>query len=123
MTIGLIDADGHHFPNLALMKLSSFYKSNGNYVEWYDRNRNLYDIVFISKVFSDTYTKDVETPQNAKTVIRGGSGYAIKTIDGKEVYDKSADKDLPEEIEHSYPDYSLYPEYTGYGKKLKSQTA
>lgn len=33
-------------------------------------------------------------------------------IDGKEVYDKSKDNDLPEEIEHIYPDYSLYPELT-----------
>lgn len=29
-----------------------------------------------------------------------------------EQYDKSLDLDLPYEIEHIYPDYSLYPEYT-----------
>lgn len=29
-------------------------------------------------------------------------------MDGKEVYDKSMDKELPYEIEHIYPDYSLY---------------
>lgn len=33
-------------------------------------------------------------------------------MDGKEVFDKSKDKDLPYEIEHIYPDYSLYPEMT-----------
>lgn len=30
---------------------------------------------------------------------------------------------MPPEVEHSYPDYSLYPEYTGWGKSLKRQTA
>ena len=29
MIIGLIDVDGHHFPNLCLMKISSFYKLGG----------------------------------------------------------------------------------------------
>lgn len=43
----------------------------------------------------------------------GGSGYAIKLEDGKEQYHKELDKDLPPDIEHIYPDYSLYPEYTG----------
>lgn len=33
-------------------------------------------------------------------------------MDGKEVYDKSKDHDLPYEIEHIYPDYSLYPTWT-----------
>ena len=33
-------------------------------------------------------------------------------MDGKEVYDKSKDVDLPDEIEHIYPDYSLYPAST-----------
>ena len=29
MTIGLIDVDGHNFPNLALMKLSAWHKAQG----------------------------------------------------------------------------------------------
>ena len=33
-------------------------------------------------------------------------------VDGKEVYDKSKDPPLLPEIEHIYPDYSLYPELT-----------
>ena len=40
-----------------------------------------------------------------------------------EVYQKELDPPLPDEIETIYPDYSLYPEYTGYGKRLRSQTA
>ena len=30
--IGLIDVDGHNFPNLALMKLSSWHKREGDSV-------------------------------------------------------------------------------------------
>ena len=36
MKIGLIDVDGHHFPNFALMKLSAWHKSKGDIVEWAD---------------------------------------------------------------------------------------
>lgn len=38
----------------------------------------------------------------------GGSGYCISLVNGKEVFDKSKDKELPYEIEHIMPDYSLY---------------
>jgi len=34
MKIGLIDVDGHHFPNLALMKISAYHKRQGDTVEW-----------------------------------------------------------------------------------------
>ena len=30
MKIGLIDVDGHHFPNLALMKISTYHKRQGD---------------------------------------------------------------------------------------------
>lgn len=53
----------------------------------------------------------------------GGTGYAIKLEDGKEVYHKELDPTLSSAVENIYPDYSLYPEYTGYGKPLKKQTA
>jgi hypothetical protein len=36
MKIGLIDVDGHGFPNLALMKISAFHKKNNDNVQWYD---------------------------------------------------------------------------------------
>ena len=35
VTIGLIDVDGHNFPNLALMKLSAWHKAKGDTVEWW----------------------------------------------------------------------------------------
>ena len=42
----------------------------------------------------------------------GGTGYCIELVDGKEIYHAERDIQLPPEIEHIYPDYSLYPELT-----------
>lgn len=111
MKIGLIDVDGHNYPNLPLMKLSAWHKAQGDSVEWFiPIIGDHFDIVYMSKVFS--FTEDYTFPINADKIIKGGSGYAIKTVDGKEIYDKSADQHLPDEIEHIYPDYSLYPDMT-----------
>ncbi len=117
MRIGLIDVDSHNFPNIPLMKLSAYHKAKGDLVEWYDPLAEEYDIVYMSKVFS--FSDDYLYPINAKKIIKGGSGYCIETIDGKEVYKLENDKNLPHEIEHIYPDYSLYPtltENTAYGR-------
>lgn len=122
MNVGLIDVDGHNFPNLALMKLSAYHKGCGNHVEWW-RAEGEYDVVYMAKVFSDAYSPDLPEPTNTKKVIKGGTGYAIWLENGKEVYHKEKDPPLPSEIEHQYPDYSLYPEHTGYGEPLKKQTA
>ena len=107
MKIGLIDVDGHNFPNLALMKLSAWHKSQGDSVEWYQPMFSGHmDKVYMSKVFS--FTPDYEYFVDADEVIRGGSGYAITLESGKEVYNKNLDAPLPDEIEHMYPDYSIY---------------
>lgn len=98
MKIGLIDVDGHDFPNLALMKLSSWHKRRGDSVEWWDGFEQ-YDRVYMSKVFDDTYSPDIPEPLNASEIIKGGTGYGL-------------DNKLPEEVEHIYPDYGLYPELT-----------
>lgn len=99
MNIGLIDVDGHNFPNLPLMKLSAWHKAQGNFVEMYQGLHSdpkfMYDRVYMSKVFDDTYTADEFEPCNAKEVFRGGTGYNLRNK-------------LPEEIEHIMPDYSLY---------------
>jgi len=110
--IGLIDVDGgHRFPNLALMKISAWHKSHGDEVEWYDPMfGGHFDKVYMSKVFS--FTQDVDYPIDADEVERGGSGYCISLVDGKEVFDQSKNRNLPYEIEHIYPDYSLYPSLT-----------
>ena len=98
MKIGLIDVDGHHYPNIALMKLSAWHKAWGDDVEWW-WGFGQYDRVYMSKVFDETYTPDMPEPLNAKEIIKGGTGYGL-------------DNKLPDEIEHIYPDYSLYPDLT-----------
>lgn len=98
MKIGLIDVDGHHFPNLALMKISARHKAQGDTVEWC-LPIDHYDIVYQSKVFDETYSPDIDYTPNADKIVRGGTGYGL-------------DNRLPDDVEHMYPDYSLYPELT-----------
>lgn len=98
MKIGLIDVDSHNYPNLALMKISAYHKAMGDTVEWW-WGWGHYDRVYMSKVFDDTYTPDIPEPLNADEIVKGGTGYGL-------------DNALPPEIEHMYPDYSLYPELT-----------
>lgn len=111
MKIGLIDVDGHNFPNLALMRISAYHKARGDQVEWWWSDFIHYDIVYMSKIFSDAYTKDVPEPLNADKVIKGGTGYCISLVDGVEVFDKAKNEELPLEIEKMFPDYSLYPQF------------
>lgn len=115
MKVGLIDVDGHNYPNIPLMKISAWHKAQGDSVEWYNPMfSDEMDIVYMSKVFS--FTEDYIYPIKAKKIIKGGSGYCISLVDDKEVYDKSKDIKLPPEVEHIYPDYSLYGiEDTAYG--------
>lgn len=111
MKIGLYDVDSHNFPNLPLMKISAWHKSQGDEVEWWFPMMH-YDKVYVSKVFGDEYSQMDMTAISADEIVFGGTGFAITVEDGKEVYHKDRDKDLPYEIEHIYPDYSLYPEMT-----------
>lgn len=100
MRVGLIDVDGHNWPTLALMKLSTWHKAQGDAVEWYDGPMaGQYDRVYMSKVFDETYSPDVPEPINADEIVKGGTGYGL-------------DNKLPDAVEHSYPDYGLYPELT-----------
>lgn len=110
MKVAIIDADiigrsKHRFPNLACMKLSSFYKQKGNEVELVTDYGLLtffgipqYDKIFISKVFTDTAIEDwvLDLPN----VEYGGTGF---------FYDKAPP--LPNEIEHIMPDYHLYDKW------------
>ena len=111
MRIGLIDVDGHNFPNLALMRISAWHKSQGDQVEWWLGDLFHYDIVYMSKIFSSAYTQDIPDTINADQVIKGGTGYCILLVDGVEVFDKSKNKELPPEVEKMFPDYSLYPQF------------
>lgn len=100
MEIGLIDVDGHNFPNFALMKISAYHKNNGDLVEWAIDGlfAKHYDIVYASKIF--TFSKDYDYSSiDCDRLIKGGTGYDISSI-------------LPKEIEDSIlMDYSIYPQY------------
>jgi len=107
MRIGLIDVDGHNYPNLPLMKISAWHKAQGDHVEWYQPLFSGHmDKVYMSKVFS--FTPDYEYCVNADEIIKGGSGYCIELVNGKEIYHSERDRNLPDEIEHIMPDYGLY---------------
>ena len=115
MLIGLFDIDSHNFPNLPLMKISAWHKSQGDEVEFVrplDTLSKHYDRIYASKVFGDEYSVVKSLYMQADEVFLGGTGFAIEVKDGKEIYTKTRDADLPPEIEHIYPDYSLYPELT-----------
>lgn len=92
MNIGLVDVDGHHFPNLALMKISAWHKAQGDNVEWAFALLP-YEKIYMAKVF--TFTQDDLSAYAAKEIIKGGTGYDLASR-------------LPAEIESCYPDYSLY---------------
>lgn len=92
MRIGLHDSDATGFPNLALMKLSAWHKSEGDEVEWWNPLL-FYDKVYSSKVF--TFTP--ENPYLPENTVRGGTGYGV--LD-----------ELPQEVDNMQPDYSLYPD-------------
>jgi hypothetical protein len=104
MRIGLIDVDGKSngkpFPNYALMKISTYHKTIGDSVEWYDQlkmeeeNAIPYDVVYMSKIFN--FTPDYPLNIKARKIVMGGTGYNIKSM-------------LPEQIENCKPDYSIYP--------------
>jgi hypothetical protein len=69
MRIGLVDVDGHNFPNLALMKISAYHKAKRDSVEWAIPMLK-YDTVYQSKVFD--FSPDENTCINCENLIRGG---------------------------------------------------
>ena len=92
MLIALHDSDDTNFPNLALMKISSWHKRQGHRVVWFSPHEGLrYDRVYPSKVFSWA-PEDSRLPQDT---FKSGTGYGVFTT-------------LPDAVEHSCPDYSIY---------------
>ena len=101
MNVGLLAVDSQ-YPNLALMKLSTWHKQQGDTVEWYNPLCR-YDKVYMAKVFN--FTPDYGYYVHADEVERGGTGYDLK-------------KTLPRQIDCIRPDYSIYPQIdsrTAYG--------
>jgi hypothetical protein len=105
--ICLIDVDSY-IPNLALMKISYYFRSRGfeisliklNYTGYdhYKREKKTidaseFDKVFVSTIF--TLNQSILDVKNCKEVYLGGTGYDYTVK-------------MPIEIEHLYPDYELY---------------
>lgn len=57
-------------------------------------------MVYKSRVFTDMYSKDKYVIRNADKIICGGTGYGLQNR-------------LKAEVEHIYPDYGLYPQFSG----------
>lgn len=94
MKILLIDIDSK-IPNLALMKLSAWYKGRGDKVE-FNNYLSKPDKVFASCVFRENAWKVRQMPFDDSKIIAGGSGLENWKIT------------LDHDIEHFCPDYSLY---------------
>lgn len=94
MKIGLIDIDGK-IPNLALMKISTYYKNYGEQVEFVKKGI-VYDKIFASSIFPKSKNKceTLKSMYGDKIEI-GGTGWDVKKV-------------LIPEIETSKADYDLY---------------
>jgi len=91
MKIGLYNIEPK-INNTALMKISQYHKDRGHEVEWYiEWNHHLYGKIYCSSLFN--FTDKSQVPEGA---ICGGTGFDIRSK-------------LPEEIENSNLDYSIYP--------------
>lgn len=92
MTIGLFDLDRTGFPNVALMKLSAWHKSQGDTVlplnSGLPADRRYGSVVF-------TWNRPKAAALTAQGAIVGGSGVDL-------------DNKLPDHVEAMRPDYSLY---------------
>lgn len=92
--IGLIDVDSK-IPNLALMKISTYYKSLGEKVEFVQPGKE-YEKIFASAIFTRSYNECLRLKGLYGDKIEiGGTGWDLKKV-------------LDEEIERSKPDYNLY---------------
>jgi len=110
LEILLIDADSK-IPNLALMKLSTWYKSKGHNVTlqrlnipYYPDKQTIqysilpgYDKVYCSVIFTGTKDMIIDNTLFGCSVIYGGTGHDLTTK-------------LPPEIDRLDPDYSIYPD-------------
>lgn len=92
--IGLIDIDGK-LPNLALMKISTYYKLAGEKVEFVESGKS-YEKIYASSIFTRSKDKCQELIDlYGDTIQIGGTGFDITGT-------------LPQEIDACRPDYDLY---------------
>ena len=92
--IGLIDVDSK-IPNLALMKISTYYKNLGEKVEFVAPGKE-YEKIFASAIFTRSHDECLKLQElHGSKIEIGGTGWDLK-------------KTLDDAIEHSKPDYDLY---------------
>ena len=100
-TILLIDVDSR-LPNLALMKMSGFYRRQGYRIklarkaEYYRGEEKVYASMVFNNASSHNHLQRLRK-YYGDSIELGGSGIDLH-------------KRLPDEIENSQPDYELYPE-------------
>jgi hypothetical protein len=94
MKIGLIDYDSK-IVNLAIMKLSAYYKEQGHQVVLNPFSPEGLDKTFVSVLFTQNKDKALELFSHYPNVEFGGTGYSLKV-------------ELPTEIESIRPDFNLY---------------
>ena len=94
MNVALLAVDSN-YPNLALMKISAYHKLQGDTVGWYNPF-DTYDRLYMAKVFSFTPDYGFVIANVRGEVVRGGTGYDIRSS-------------LPGDMDRLQPDYSLYP--------------
>ena len=137
LKVGIIDADlldhGTRHPNLALEKIAGYCKAKGHDVRLICSYDELdidtrcfvldsldYDILCLSQVFKFTKRpKKIDFLINNHFLFYGGTGFLEEFED-----DVKQLPNLPEEVEHHMPDYTLYDEYIqiqtgGDPKKIK----
>lgn len=98
MKIRLLQLDGK-FPNIALMKISTYYKLKGYDVDWYEPVFDQFDTdkLYVSKIFDFTPEYNYYPCETTTLIEKGGTGFDIY-------------KTLPYEIDViTELDYSLYP--------------
>ena len=111
MEVGIVDVDGHArkkkwgatiYPNLVLCKIAAWHRQRGDRVRWATPMYH-FDIIYMAKVFN--FSPDNLYIYDADKIVKGGTGYNIESH-------------LPEEIDRTQPDYSIYPNVpsdTAYG--------
>lgn len=101
MNIGLVDVDDTDYPNLVLMKLSTWHKAQGDTVTLLKpddviKGQNLFQ-PWDKLIGACVFTKNMPIVELLRE--QGADVAGIGTDDKRE---------LPSEIEHIYPDYDLY---------------
>lgn len=129
--IGIVDADlldkGTRHPNLVCLKLAGHYKKHGENVELIEQwseikdNAEKYDHIFIVRVFD--FTKIPLGILELPNVSYGGTGFKAcflsYPLEGNPVPAEKVEQHgiiltLPDEIEHTMPDYHLYDKFVAH---------